>query len=898
MRSTISLFFSLIAFVAVLSAQSSLEEKALYYHTKADTTWKNVDTCLKYTLLAIPLLKEIEDWEKYVYDLNGLSYCYTQKNDFETMLVNNELAYKEAKKYLTPAHEEFQNSMNNLGLAYKLNERYEEALAMYFDGLAYAEGANYFPRTVASLHENISNYYSVQSEYELSIKHSKLALEHFKKLNSKSAESFRTSKVLENIGLNHLNLNMIDEAEKYLLRAIEVSDLIKGENENHKASTRLAMVDFLIDQKRFGEVEPFMIAVEDFQNKSNLLVAYYHQAYGNFYAEQGMYKKAIDAYMQYFEMLPKELRIYRSRSLRKIGELYAKVGNEDMFRESFEESLELLDYDLAEIHHQEQYDWNYDFVRSLFELHKQLKDDNLLMESLEKVEENLNLSTKVLAGLTTQSVIDLYLAKIKAFNSLSLEVMWKMSKNEDYNFDFSLLFQIIENGKSIMLASEVWKKSKSAIEDVEYLNEIRKNRIQINQISIKLRNPQKLDSVQRKNLQDSLFKYQVENKKSQERVRKEHPGYSKWLYNEPIEIETIDRQLAHTGIGYINYHWYDDVLYYLWSEDGNHRFEKREVPSLKTKIDEWKSLMKFQSGEEQARWKEMGDSLKAMLIPNKLESKKIMISPDGPLFEFPFSALPASHDSDKNYWIEKCDIRNVYSFNAWALLNGQRKAVQKSLVVSDDELNFDNNLKKQLIEQLEDFSKVNEFEGMKTSEAFLASLSDHQLLHVSSHGLEYDSILKEPALVFKNFKIGLSDIDNIDLETQIVGLAACETALGEQSPVEGTQSIMRQFKAQSVPTVLSTLWKVNANSTDQIFNSFYGYAGEGEELGFALSQAKRDYLKHAPDFQRSPYYWAGIQLYGSIVPINTRSNYWFIGLGLIFLMALFLIFPKKNILKR
>ena len=74
---------------------------AYKYHFKADSSFQNIDTCFKYTTLAIPLLEKIEDWDKYQYDLNCLSYCYQHLEKYDEMLANNIFALSEAT-LLTP----------------------------------------------------------------------------------------------------------------------------------------------------------------------------------------------------------------------------------------------------------------------------------------------------------------------------------------------------------------------------------------------------------------------------------------------------------------------------------------------------------------------------------------------------------------------------------------------------------------------------------------------------------------------------------------------------------------------------------------------------------------------------------------------------------------------------
>jgi len=877
------------------NSQNALERNALFYHQKADDSWQNLDTCLKYTLLAIPLLKEIKDWDRYVYNLNGLSYCFNQKSDFQSMLGNNELAYQEAKKYLSPNQTEFQESMNNLGLAFKLNERYDEALDIYFEGLKLSEKHIGDPRLIASFSENIANLYGLMAEYELSVQYSKKSLEYFDKLQNEQVKAVRKSKVLESIGFNSMNLGQHDQAEFYLRMAVKMSDLIKGANKVQHVSTRLGLVELLTKQERFEEALLHLEYVNEIANKNPLQQAYYFEAYAELNVKKGEPEEALKYYHKYLKVLPKELLIYRSENLRKVGELYAELGDETKFRNSFQESAQLLTYEMTDILYQEQYGWNQDFVKAINKLYAINPKPDLLLECIPKIEENLKLSPKALSALTTKKAINSFLKRLKSFNSSALNVVYQLNDSEGTSRFHGLAFDIIENGKSLLLASEVWQKMGNSNGEIQaaFLYEFKSNKVKQSQVSKAFTNYEAKDSLELKVWQDSLFSLQTERKQWQEKMRKEQPRYSRWLYNEPKRLSEISDQIKSEDITLVNYHYHDDVLYMVSFEKGRSQFVRSEVLQIEDQIAEWLSLMKTETQENLKDWETLGLELSTILLPKDLKTNQLIISPDGLLFEIPFAALPIFAGKDKRYLIEDYDVSNVYSFNTWSLLNSSQRKIKNSIIISDPDLNFDEKALQELRKELSSFTKTKESKNIKSSDSMIASLDGSQLIHISSHGVQYDSVYKEPILSFSNFKVGLSDFSYLDLDTEIISLSACETGLGENIIGEGTQSIMRQFKAQSVPTVLSTLWKVNANSTDQIFNSFYKNAGEGLNLSKALSEAQRSYLAAAPDFQKSPYYWAGIQLYGNIEPLVSRRRYWLYALLLFLFLVILFSFSKS-----
>jgi len=104
-------------------------------------------------------------------------------------------------------------------------------------------------------------------------------------------------------------------------------------------------------------------------------------------------------------------------------------------------------------------------------------------------------------------------------------------------------------------------------------------------------------------------------------------------------------------------------------------------------------------------------------------------------------------------------------------------------------------------------------------------------------------------------------------QMRLVTLAACSSGYSENG-LWGPDSLVRSLLASKVPNVIASRWDVDAQSTGELFRSFYTYLGQGERPAQALHHARRD-LRAAPADplngrpQRThPYYWAGFYLTG------------------------------------
>lgn len=145
-----------------------------------------------------------------------------------------------------------------------------------------------------------------------------------------------------------------------------------------------------------------------------------------------------------------------------------------------------------------------------------------------------------------------------------------------------------------------------------------------------------------------------------------------------------------------------------------------------------------------------------------------------------------------------------------------------------------------------------------------------QIIHFASHGLvnsEYPelsgivlSLVDEEGNRQEGF-LRLHDIYNLDLNTSLVVLSACETALGKEVRGEGIVGLTRGFMYAGAPSVVASLWRVEDRATADLMRRFYQRILK-EELApaAALREAQRSMLREATSAH--PFYWAGFTLQG------------------------------------
>jgi len=106
-------------------------------------------------------------------------------------------------------------------------------------------------------------------------------------------------------------------------------------------------------------------------------------------------------------------------------------------------------------------------------------------------------------------------------------------------------------------------------------------------------------------------------------------------------------------------------------------------------------------------------------------------------------------------------------------------------------------------------------------------------------------------------------------------------------------SLARGFNYAGVPSIVTTLWKINDQSTSEIMESFYENLSDGLSKKEALRQAKISYLNSNDDaFLRHPYYWSGIVITGNTMPLNTPNYFLWVILGIAGLVLIWLVCKK------
>lgn len=173
---------------------------------------------------------------------------------------------------------------------------------------------------------------------------------------------------------------------------------------------------------------------------------------------------------------------------------------------------------------------------------------------------------------------------------------------------------------------------------------------------------------------------------------------------------------------------------------------------------------------------------------------------------------------------------------------------------------------------------VDQYLGAQATEEVLKK-SRPDILHVATHGFWFkeheaaraDAMFNSGLLfagVMNQREQGVTDsndgiltayeVQGMNLVgTQLAVLSACETALGHVEVGEGVFGLQRAFKIAGVEKLMMSLWKVDDEATQLLFESFYknwmtGKRSIEEAFQLAQQEIKKVY--------KDPYYWGAFVL--------------------------------------
>ncbi len=389
------------------------------------------------------------------------------------------------------------------------------------------------------------------------------------------------------------------------------------------------------------------------------------------------------------------------------------------------------------------------------------------------------------------------------------------------------------------------------------------------------------------------------------RIAKASPHYASLRDPRPLDLEGIRRALD-PGTVWLSYCvTEEDTFLFVVTPDQEVQVFRRPAgeEEIERQVSIFRSLILrgTESPEVEpallAQGRRLWDLLIAPAVPWIGRSRRVLISPDGPLQTLPFAAL-VRPGSSPVFLTEWKPLHSVLSATLYAELKRSSPAEPGPEVVAFADPRYrpaagasSDPLASPLARYrrgLPPLPASREEAGSLTSlygsnaVAYLGSAATEarakhlparpRIVHFAAHALLDHRFPLDSALAL-SIPGGADQDDNgllqaweiferLRIDADLVTLSACETGLGRDAAGEGLIGLTRAFQYAGARSILASLWSVSDRSTAELMRRFYTRLRAGQPKDGALQQAQRELLHNGDPKVAHPYHWAAFELIG------------------------------------
>jgi CHAT domain-containing protein len=824
-------------------------------------------------------------------------------------------------------------------------EGYELAIArlynnignVYYNKFSYVVALEYYQRAADIMRQEEMNYewiadiyYSIANiHYELH--NNKKALEIIN--NYYSHAGMETKLYFFNLKSAVLQeLNDIDGAYKSYNSAIEFAKKLYSKSDINVAFQYLNFAKFLISDSRFREAEEVMEKAYDIfiekNIKEGLNLALYYKTMGIYYENINVETKNIDAFReQKSENLSNAIEYYKKGlealnfNLTNLSE--GKAGTYNCISQT--QSLDFFKL-IAD---------TYVIMSELYKEDMKERYSESIYKALDYYKITSNLIQKARKDIYSEdSKIQLSELEETTFSKI-IQTAYKayMIKREHHIIEFA--FQNAERQKASSIFDKLTDqlaKESSLIPD-SLMNLGKTLNYSITSNSEKLYNLHKsnnADPAEINRIDSIIFRLKKQRDELNYYMENNYTGYYSLKYsNTAVHIVNIQNSLRNNEV-IIEYvlNENDSVpeLYSFCICKGCVEFKKLDISP--TFLKSLEKTFRFLSNTEFMFTKNKQSKdfciaahnlYKDLIKPfeNGIINKKLTIIPDGKLSYIPFDVLLTEIPDTSGfiqfqrlpYLIRKNTINYAYSANLLINYNRLTRNSKNRLLAfapdyKSDTVTFEQGklMLKPLpgiqdeVDLISQEIKTDVFKGKEATEMnFRNNYEDYDILHLAMHAFINDSLPAFSRFAFSQ-NIGVSrendgwlntaDIYNLDLNSRLAVLSACNTGSGILRKGEGVMSLARGFIYAGCPSIIMTLWEVEDNAGTQIMTSFYRNLKKGKHTDVALRLAKIEYLENANSRMAHPHYWLSYVSIGNSSPLFISYDFYFFILLVIVIMAI------------
>ena len=417
-------------------------------------------------------------------------------------------------------------------------------------------------------------------------------------------------------------------------------------------------------------------------------------------------------------------------------------------------------------------------------------------------------------------------------------------------------------------------------------------------------------------------------------IQKDYPEYYELKFpKEPISSDDLAAMLSPNQISY-NYYWGRDNLFIFRHFQGKSSFYQVKLhPELDSLLNQWLTFINAPPDDDDSFLKGKLDAsyqLFQILLPEwPYHVETLYVFPDGKLGYLPFESLlvdKPSGDLDFRglpYLVKESRVVYAYSASLWEK-NHRQSMVKGNLnyygfaprfgdLIADSEAGTSRGVTRNTLPPLLFNEKeVNEsaqlfkgeaFTGYQAKENLLIGEWDNSLIHFATHAIVNQNNPLNSKLFLSDGKTGENDgilhayeIYNLQLNSPLVILSACETGTGTFVRGEGVMSLARAFQYAGAQTLVTSLWRADDQASYEIITSFLENLKGGDRKSEALQKAQLAWISGADGYYSHPFFWAGFVNIGELEVGKSENSNWifFLLIGAAFLITFIYLRYRKT----
>ncbi|MCK4818383.1 CHAT domain-containing protein, partial [bacterium] len=376
------------------------------------------------------------------------------------------------------------------------------------------------------------------------------------------------------------------------------------------------------------------------------------------------------------------------------------------------------------------------------------------------------------------------------------------------------------------------------------------------------------------------------------KIEKCDPEYAFLRHGKPLSLDGLREMLHSCGKNVVLIEYFitkdETLIFVVSSKDKELHIES--VPISEQNLNRYvevyeKEVVDYRGGIGDA-WLSISSYLIEPISKYLAEGDLIYFVPYGPLHYIPMHALELNGEplirshpvaySPSASLIKFCKSKGSGKIESCASFG---VAFEKN-----EEAKFEKKIKKLNKEEKEEvekeFKKIKAlFEGESKNIAKFFSTKDYtghlttkdktrencidkDIIHFSCHGY-FDNLdpLSSGVKLYDGV-LTAREIFDMRLNTELVTLSACQTGLNKRSPGDELIGLTRAFLYAGAPSVIVSLWSVDASSTQELMFEFYKLLKKDSDKATALQEAQKKIMEQEAGKYSHPYYWAPFVLVG------------------------------------